>query len=63
MRREIDPGRNLVNIHEDVFPPEHLGQSIMQPAGGAGRVFSAVIDKDHIGHTPQKGVPILPRDR
>src|SRR5262245_40080543 len=49
MHHKVDPGRNLVDIHEDAFPPEHLCQSIMQPTGSGGRVFSAVIDKDHIG--------------
>jgi hypothetical protein len=49
MCREVDSGRNLI-IHEDAFTPEYLGQSIVQPTSVGGRVFSAVIDKDRIGH-------------
>ena len=33
------------------FPPEHLSQSIVQPTSGGGRIFSAVINKNFIGHS------------
>jgi hypothetical protein len=33
---EVDARRDMVDIHEEVFPPETLGEPIVQPTGRAG---------------------------
>src|SRR5262245_26280893 len=58
MSYEVDPRRNMIDIHEEIFPPETLGKSIVQPTGRAGRIVSAVIDENpshhhHHRHTKQ----------
>ena len=47
---EVDPSRNMVDIHEEIFSPEALGKSIVQPTSGADRIVSAVIDENLTGH-------------
>ena len=62
--RPLVPNTILIDIHEDAFSPEYLGQSIVQPTSRRGRIFSAVINKDFIGHsatnsTAGAGKPLL----
>ncbi|HET7381415.1 MAG TPA: hypothetical protein VFJ59_02355 [Pseudolabrys sp.] len=54
MRHEVDPRRNVVDIHEEIFPPECLGQPVVQSTGDADRIFSAVIDENRTGHGPYR---------
>src|SRR5262245_44149699 len=53
MSYEVDPRRNMVDIHEEIFPPETLGQSVVEPTGHGGCIVSAVIDENpgHHRHT------------
>ena len=44
------PGRNVVDIHEEIFSPECLCQSVVQPTSRAGRIFSAIIDENRVSH-------------
>ena len=32
---EVDPGRDVVDIHKQILAPERLGEPIMQPTGRA----------------------------
>jgi len=50
MHHEVDPGRNVIDIHEDIILPECLSQSVVQPTSGAHRIFSAVIYENLIRH-------------
>jgi hypothetical protein len=47
---EVDPRRNMVDVHKESFPPECLGKSIVQPTGHADRIVSAVIDENPSHH-------------
>jgi hypothetical protein len=40
----------MIDIHEEIFPPETLAKSILQPTGRAGRIVSAVIDENPSHH-------------
>ena len=66
MRYEVDPGRNVVDIHKEFVAAERLREPIVQPTGHADRIFSAVIDENLAGHG-LPGLPerpqILPQDR
>jgi hypothetical protein len=46
MSYEVDPRRNMVDIHEESFSPETLAKSIVQPTGRGGRILSPVIDEN-----------------
>jgi hypothetical protein len=46
--REVDPGWNVVHIHEKILPSKSLGKSIVQPTGHAHGIVSAVINEDHL---------------
>ena len=52
---EVDARRNMVDIHEKIFPPKSLGKPIMEPTGHTGRVVSAVIDENLTSHDLPKG--------
>ncbi len=43
MRYEINAGRNVVDVHENIFASKCLRQSIVQSTGSTDRIFSAVI--------------------
>jgi hypothetical protein len=40
----------MVDIHEESFPPETLGKSIVQPTGHADRIVPTVIDENPSYH-------------
>ena len=66
MRHEIDPDRNIVDIHEEVVAAKRLRKPIMQPTSYVADEFlSAVIDENLIGHrltgSPEK-LPSLRRN-
>ena len=48
----------MVDIHEEIFPPETLGKSVVQPTGHGGRIVSAVIDEDLTSHDPARPMTI-----
>src|SRR5262245_16553711 len=50
---------NADDIHKEIFRPEYLRQPVMQLAGGADRIFSAVIDENLTRHGPVE----LPENR
>jgi hypothetical protein len=35
IRYEVNPGRDAVDVHEDIFLPKRLSEPIMQPTGCA----------------------------
>ena len=55
---EVDSGRNVVDIHEQVLTPEGLGEPVMQPAGRADGIIAAVIDEHLAGHALRPGLSI-----
>ena len=67
IRHEVNPGRDAVDVHEEIFLPERLREPIVQPTGCANRIFTAVIDENLISHGPLPGLTedsqILPQDR
>jgi len=67
IRYEVNPRRDAVDIHKEIFLPERLGEPIMQPTGCANRIFTAVINENRIGHGPVPGLTensqILLQDR
>src|SRR5262249_61145560 len=52
MSYEVDPRRNMVDIHEESFSPETLAESIVQPTGRGARILSAVINENHLTNPP-----------
>jgi hypothetical protein len=56
MSYEVDPRRNMVDIHEESFSPETLAKSIVHPTGRGGRILSAVIDENP-SHHRRTGAP------
>jgi hypothetical protein len=56
MRHEIDPGRNVVDIHEELIAAEGLCEPVIQPTSHADRIISAVIDENLTSHirSPRK---------
>ena len=48
MRNEIDAGRDAVDVHEEFFLPERVSEPIVQPTGGADRIFTAVIEENRV---------------
>src|SRR5262249_53751136 len=61
MCNEIDPGRDAVDVHEEIFLPERLSEPIVQPPGGADRIFTAVIDENRVGHGLCRVSPKTPK--
>src|SRR5262245_10697671 len=61
MCNEIDPGRDAVDVHEEIFPPERLSEPIVQPPGGTDRIFTAVIDANRGGHGLCRVAPKTPK--
>src|SRR5262249_27107854 len=68
MSYEVDPRRNMIDIHEETFLAKTLAKSIVQPTGRGGRVLSAVIDENpghhrrteaptHASHSKSRGLP------
>jgi len=58
----------MIDIHEEIFSPESLGESIVQPTGRARRIVAAVVDEDshqHCRTTMQRPIldPTLSRDQ
>ena len=40
----------MVDIHEEIVPPETLGKSVVQPTGRGRRIVSTVIDENPSHH-------------
>jgi hypothetical protein len=51
MRREVDPGRNVVDIHEDIFLSELMAQPVVQPTGSAYRILSSIVNENSVRHS------------
>jgi hypothetical protein len=50
MTHEVDPDRNVVDVHEQAVRSERISKSIAQPARRAGRVTSTVVDENRASH-------------
>src|SRR6478609_2977760 len=50
MAHEVDPGRNVVDVHEQTVGSERISKSIAQPPRRARRVIPTVIDENRASH-------------
>ena len=57
MRYKVDPGRNVVDIHEELVVTERLREPIMESPGRADGIISAIIDEYFTCHRPRQNAP------